>query len=117
MVSNKQCIFNNKKKKKSKKKVVTINQHLCARLGSFALEAKGEEEEVDLLLQHQEQQQEKFVIRKAITTAFNMFDMWSSMSSKLEHHSASSTAGSPLPLAAHASQTPHTSSGSIKGNC
>lgn len=51
---------------------------------------------------------------KAITTAFNMFEMWSAVSSKLEHSATSS--GSPLPLTSHAPQTPHTSSGSIKGN-
>ena len=54
-----------------------------------------------------------------ITTAFNMFEMWSAVSSKLEHSASSSAGGgggSPLPLTAHAPQTPHTSSGSIKGN-
>jgi len=48
-----------------------------------------------------------------VTTAFNMFEMWSAVSSKLEHSATSS--GSPLPLTSHAPQTPHTSSGSIKG--
>ncbi|XP_018399252.1 PREDICTED: probable nuclear hormone receptor HR3 isoform X3 [Cyphomyrmex costatus] len=41
-----------------------------------------------------------------------MFEMWSAVSSKLEHSATSS--GSPLPLTSHAPQTPHTSSGSIK---
>ncbi|XP_057328873.1 probable nuclear hormone receptor HR3 isoform X4 [Microplitis mediator] len=41
-----------------------------------------------------------------------MFEMWSAVSSKLEHSATSS--GSPLPLTSHTLQTPHTSSGSIK---
>ncbi|XP_043287582.1 probable nuclear hormone receptor HR3 isoform X3 [Venturia canescens] len=41
-----------------------------------------------------------------------MFEMWSAVSSKLEHSANSS--GSPLPLTSHTPQTPHTSSGSIK---
>ncbi|EFN88412.1 hypothetical protein EAI_01832 [Harpegnathos saltator] len=51
---------------------------------------------------------------QTVTTAFNMFEMWSAVSSKLEHSATSS--GSPLPLTSHAPQTPHTSSGSIKGS-